>query len=382
MSKGLLLKNGEVFREDGNFEKTDVRVANGIIEALGDSAPVFGNDAYESIDVSDKYIIPGLIDIHLHGSGGSDFCDGNSEALQTIAKYALRNGITGILPTSMTFDEERLSKIFKNVVNFEYADGADILGINMEGPFLNPGKCGAQNPEFLANPDVGMFERLQNVSGGRIKIVCVAPELPGAMDFIGSVSSKVHVSLAHTNVDYETASKAFESGADHVTHLYNAMTAFNHRKSGVIGATFDNDSSFVEIIGDGIHVSAPAFRMALKCIGDDRMVLISDSIRATGLPDGEYELGGQKVLVSGHRCTLENGTIAGSNTNLMECLRTVVRKMNIEFGRAVKMATVNPAKAIGEFERRGSIESGKKADLVILNRDMKLVRVIKNGQMM
>jgi len=388
----MIIKNGLVFDKVGSFVSGDVCIKDDRIESVSFNELSSNNDGANTntakppisegeqiIDATDMYVIPGLVDVHFHGCAGHDFCEGTKEALQIIADYELSCGVTSICPASMTFDEERLAKIFEAAAEFENKQGSRLVGINMEGPFISPNKIGAQNPKYIHLADVDMFNRLFDKSKGLVKLVDIAPEEEGAIDFIKAVSDKVHVSIAHTCADYETSIKAFDAGADHVTHLYNAMPPYLHRAPGVIGATADTEKVFAELIVDGIHSEGAVVRTTFKMMGDDRLVFISDSMEATGMPDGEYELGGQKVFVKGNLATLESGTIAGSATNLLNCLRTAVKEMNIPLEKAVKCATVNPAKSIGLFDLIGSIDPNKKADFVILNKNLDIMYVIKDG---
>ena len=371
----MIIKNGFVFVGDTDFNRTNIRISNGRIAEID-----AGQDAGEEIiDAEGMYVIPGLTDIHFHGCMGHDFSEGTSEAVSAIADYQLSVGVTTICPATMSYDEKRLMKICRAARDYDNESGSSLIGINMEGPFISYDKRGAQNPDYIVNPDIDMFRRLYSESGGHIRLVDIAPETEGAMEFIKEVSGDVHVSIAHTCADYDTAMKAFELGADHVTHLYNAMPPFNHRAPGVIGAAFDCESAYVEIIGDGIHCEPAAIRTALKAVGDDRLVLISDSMEACGLVDGEYSLGGQRVFVKGRIARLADGTIAGSVTNLMDCLRTIVNSVNIPLRTAVKLAAVNPAKSIGIYDSYGSIEPGKVANIVLLDNNLNVRHVIKNG---
>lgn len=368
----MIIKNGRVFEPEQGFVKRDVCIK-------GDSISYCPNG--EELNAEGLYVIPGLMDIHFHGCIGYDFCDGTKEAIRQMAEYQLKNGITNICPASMTFSEEQLTEIFENAAQYHSNQGARLVGINMEGPFISVEKKGAQNPKYIHRPDVAMFERLQKAAGGLIKIVDIAPETEGAMDFIEKVSDRVRVSLAHTTADFETAKEAFRRGANHVTHLYNAMPPLSHRAPGVIGAACDGEKVMVELICDGIHSHPAVVRTTFKMFGDDRIIMISDSMMACGLEDGQYTLGGQDVTVYGNKATLtQEGNIAGSVTNLMNCVRTAVKEMGIPLESAVKCAAVNPAKAIGLYDRYGSLEIGKKADVVLLDKELNIQYVIQDGQ--
>lgn len=368
----MIIKNGKIFQEEGAFVEGDLYVEGDLIakEAEG-----------EVIDATGLYVIPGLTDIHFHGCVGYDFCDGTEEAIKAIAEYQLKNGITAICPASMTFDEERLTKIFAAAAAYKSETGADLVGINMEGPFISMAKKGAQNGAYIHKPDAEMFDRLQEAAKGLIKLCDVAPEEDENLECIEKISDKVRVSIAHTTADYELAKKAFEKGACHVTHLYNAMPSYSHRSPGVIGAACDNENVMVELITDNVHSHPATVRTTFKMFGDDRIVMISDSMMACGLEDGQYTLGGQEVTVRGNLATLtELGNIAGSVTNLMDCIRTAVKEMDIPLESAVKCAAVNPAKAIHIYDKYGSLTVGKKANMVLLDENLDIKYVIKDGK--
>lgn len=368
----MVIKNALAFTEDAGFVKRDIYIDK-------DRITEYSNAQTEIIDAEDLYAIPGLIDIHFHGCVGYDFCDGTREAIDAIYNYESSHGITSIAPATMTLGHEELSGIFKNAAAYQREHGAGLVGINMEGPYLSHAKKGAQNEDYLITPDLEHFREMQQLSGGLIKMVAIAPEEPGALEFIKAVKDEVVVSLAHTVSDYETAAKAFQSGASNVTHLYNAMPPFSHRDPGVVGAALDAEHVKVELICDGVHIAPSVVRATYKMFGDDRIILISDSMMATGLKDGEYSLGGQKVLVSGNRATLMDGTLAGSNTNLMACLKIAV-SMGISLVSAVKSASVNPAKQIGIYDEYGSLTPGKYADIVLLTPELDIHKVILKGK--
>lgn len=368
----MIIKNGLVFNKNGEFKKNTLYIEGESIVKIAEG---------EVIDAADMYVIPGLTDIHFHGCAGYDFCDGTEEALQAIADYELENGITAICPASMTLAEDKLLEVFANASRYKSSSGAELAGINMEGPFISASKKGAQNSEYIQLPSLETFMRFQKQSGNLIKIVDIAPELEGAEEFIREVSRQTVVSLAHTAADYDTAAKAFKEGAGHVTHLYNAMNPFNHREPGVIGAALDNEKVYVEMILDGVHIHSSVVRAAFKMFGDERIIMISDSMMAAGLDDGAYTLGGQAVTVKGNRAVLaKDGSIAGSVSNLMACVRTAVKEMGIPLESAVKCAAVNPAKAIGIFSSHGSLDIGKKADVVMLDRGLNIKCIIKSGK--
>ena len=337
----------------------------------------------DDVDAAGGYVIPGLIDVHLHGAMGQDFCDASDEGIAKIARYEASCGVTAICPTTMTLPEEQLTPIVGAVAHHVQAgaasDEAALVGINLEGPFISPDKVGAQNPAYVRPASVGEFARLQQAAGGLVKLIDVAPEQPGNLDFIYEVSHDVRVSLAHTATSYEVARAAFDAGARHMTHLFNAMPSLHHREPGPIAAGAERSDVTAEIIADGVHIHPAMVRLAFALFGDERMILISDSLRACGLGDGEYELGGQQFFVKGNRATIENGSLAGSVSTVMDCLRTAVRQMGIPLTSAVKAASVNPAHALGLEGERGAIAPGYIADAVVLTRDLELSRVVLRG---
>ncbi|MBE5909926.1 N-acetylglucosamine-6-phosphate deacetylase [Pseudobutyrivibrio sp.] len=368
----MIIKNGNVYCSDGGFKIKDLYVADGFIVDDRNLAAADG----KVIDATGKYVIPSLVDVHSHGAFGHDFCDADVEGLKAILKYEKSCGITSYCPTSMTFPEDRLEKIF-NTVNEVGAEGnlANIVGINMEGPFISYQKRGAQNPDYILAPDVEMFRRLNRICDNKIRLITMAPEVEGATDFIKELCSEVNISVGHTMANYDEATAAFKAGANHVTHLFNAMPPLNHREPGVIGAAADSENVFVELICDGIHIHPSAIRLAFKVFGSDRVVLISDSMEATGMVDGEYELGGQKVFKKGNHATLADGTLAGSATNLFDCMKKAV-EFGLPLYDAVKSATTTPAKSIGMYPKIGALEVGSKADILIVSKDLELDELI------
>lgn len=366
------------YTEFRTFQKQDLYMQNNVFVAKED----FAQDSdTEVFDGEGCYAIPGLIDIHFHGCMGADFCDKTPEALQTIADYEASCGITTILPATMTLPEEELSQIMKNAASHRNEHGAILAGINMEGPFISAAKKGAQAPEHIRKPDVSLFRRLQEDAHGLIRLCDIAPEEDNAFSFISELKDEVHISFAHTQADYATAKKGYDLGACHATHLYNAMTPFGHRDPGVVGAASDSEHVHVELICDGIHLHPATVRATLEMFGEERVVMISDSMRATGLSDGTYTLGGQDVSVVGRRATLiSDGAIAGSCANLMDCVRIAVKDMHIPLEIAVGCATINAAQSVGLYDTYGSLSAGKIANVVLLNPDLSLKAVFLRGK--
>ena len=372
----MIIKNANIYTEDHRFLKGTVAVENGRFVSNAEADETDGR----SVDAEGLYMIPGLVDIHFHGCMGADMCDGTEQALDVITTYEASVGVTSICPATMTIPKNELLAVMKNAGEYKYHGGSHLVGINMEGPFISPSKKGAQAAENIMHCDYEYFSRLQKAANGLIKLVDIAPEEPGAMEFIDRAKGEVVISLAHTASDYDTAKKAIEHGASHATHLYNAMPPMNHRNPGVIGAVRDSEKCHVELICDGVHIHPSVIRATFAMFGAERMILISDSMRATGLEDGEYTLGGQQVTVKGNLATLHDGTIAGSATNLMDCMRFAVKEAGIPLETAVMCATENPAKEIGIFHETGSIAAGKKADFVLLDKELNIIGVYIDGK--
>lgn len=366
----MIIKRGKVFQEDGNFLEQTLYVND---HRLVDKAEY--QDDGEVIDAEGLLVLPGLVDIHSHGAAGEDFSDGNPEGFKKILQYEKRCGITSYCPTSMTFPKERLRQIFASIKGAQTEDGATVVGINMEGPFLDPAKKGAHVEKWIAAPDVAFVRELNQDADGLVRLVTLAPNMDGAEEFIKEMHEEVCISLGHTAADYDCASRAMKLGAHHVTHLYNAMQPFGHRAPGLIGAAMDDPECMVELICDGYHIHPSAIRAAFRMFGPERVILISDSMRATGMENGTYELGGQEVTVKDRKAVLKDGTLAGSATNLYGCMCKAV-EFGIPLEQAIMAATANPARSIGIFDHVGSIRIGKQADLLLVSENFELKRVI------
>ena len=366
----MIIKNGLVFTDKFRFEKKDIYIGGGYFVGSEKEA-----DGDEVVDASGFRVIPGLVDVHTHGSFGHDFCDADRDGLGISAKYLFEHGITAFCPTSMTLGLDRLKEIFSTAKDGFGAGHADVIGINMEGPFIAEGKKGAQDAAYIKAPNYGFFSELNKSCGGIIRLVTLAPETDGAVEFIKRAKDEVNISLGHTESDYDTAKAALDAGANHVTHLFNAMPPLSHRAPGVIGAARDADGCMAELICDGIHIHPSVIRAAFAMFGGERIVLISDSTMATGMANGEYTLGGQKIFVKDCRATLADGTIAGSATNLFDCMRNAI-KFGIAPETAVRAASANPAMSIGKYGEYGSITVGKRAHALLVNDDFELVRVL------
>lgn len=361
----MILKNGHVFI-DGKFVNTDIKTENGKIIAFGNF------DGGDMIDCTDKYVLPGLVDIHTHGCAGFDFSTASPDEIRIMRKYYIKNGITTVLATTVSMSEGDIRKAVENIKasSDDMEDGADIAGINLEGPYLSPKKAGAHDKDLLKEPDIDFIESL----GDFVKIVNVAPEYENAIDFIKKFQGKV--SIAHTDCGYETAMNAVNAGADHITHIFNAMNGLHHREPGVIGAFFDSDAT-AEIICDGIHILPPILRMMFSS-ESDRLAIISDSMSATGLSDGEYKLGGLDVFVKNSVATLADGTLAGSAMNLYGMMKNLI-SIGVEPEKAIKSATAIPADSVS-IDAVGHIKEGYHANMVITNKNFLIHKVIFKGK--
>jgi len=365
----MLIKNAKVFT-GRSFMDADIRFDR-TITALG-SLP-----GEADWDVQGAYVIPGLVDIHTHGAMGEDFSDGKPEGLQPLADYYAAHGVTSYLATTMTLKEEVLTPAMHAIRDFKRAGGAKCAGIHLEGPFLSFAKRGAQAAENLHLPDTALFDRLNEASGGQVRLVTVACEEEGGMDFIGYVSQKCTVSLGHTVCSYEQAMEAFGHGASHATHLFNGMEGLHHRKPGIVAAARDAGAS-VELICDGLHIHPAVIRLVHALYGD-KLNLISDSLRCAGMPDGDYMLGGQPITVKGGKaCLSGTDTLAGSSISMLDALRNVVR-FGLPLASAVYAASTAPALAVGLTDV-GSVQVGKCADLLVLDKDLNLLAVYVDGE--
>ena len=373
----MIITGGQVFDLTEGFLARDICTDGALLsQTSGDG---------QALDAHGCYVIPGLVDVHFHGCVGEDFSDATPEGLQKIADYELSQGVTYICPAGMTLPEEQLTAICRTTAAHRKKDtgGAEVVGAHLEGPFLCMAKKGAQNGDYLHDPDPAMLKRLQEAAEGCVKLVTLAPEQPGSIEFIQAAAELgIHVSVGHTVAGYETAKAAFEAGADHATHLYNAMPPLAHRDPGVIGAAWEVPSVKAELICDGIHIHPAVVRLTFGLFGRERMIIISDSLRATGMPDGEYPFGGQMIEGHGNRATIlgHPETLAGSVTSLMGCLRQAVA-FGIPVADAVRACTYNPAQSIGIDHRAGSLDVGKEASIVLLDeKDLSIKAVVFKGQ--
>lgn len=338
-------------------------------------------DCEEIILPEGAVVVPGFIDVHIHGAGGSDTMDGNAQALQTISKTVAQEGTTGFLSTTMTQSEENIEKALASVREFKDTDGARILGVHLEGPFISPEYAGAQPREYIVKPNAEQFKKYNKASGNRIKKVTVAPEENGAEELIKYLKeNQIIASIGHSNASAEEVKRAVICGAESVTHTFNAQSPFKHRDIGVAGSALLNDELCCEIIADGVHVSFEAIKLLVKNKPKGKITLITDAIRAKGLGEGESELGGQKVFVKDGQARLENGTLAGSVLKMNIAVKNMVERVGVPFTQAIDYATKNPAKQLGIYQDTGSISVGKRADFAVLDSDYNVIMTVVAGK--
>jgi len=374
----MFYKNARIFTSDFQFHTGAFEVKDGLFgEVLPENVPA------DAIDLNGATVIPGLVEVHSHGNSGADFSDGDYEGLKAMAKYYAQCGATSFAPASMTLPYDVLSKAFATgkKLHKEAPEGySRFMGLQMEGPFFSYAKRGAQNPDYLMEPDFEGFQKLYDECDGLIRIVDIAPELPGAAEFVEKASKLCTVSIAHTDSDYNHAKAAVDAGITHLTHLYNAMPGIHHRNPGVIPACVENENVQAEIICDGYHIHPAAVRLAFTMF-KNRMILVSDSGRCAGQPEGyQFDLGGQMAEIRGGVAKLVGTeTIACSASNMWACLTNTI-SWGVPEEEAVRAATYNPAKALGAHNKIGSIETGKYADFVITDANYETKRVFIGGK--
>lgn len=373
----MIIKNCNIIFKD-KIEKGSVLIKEGKIVKIN---PINLEDD-NIIDAKGLYLSPGFIDVHIHGAGGYDTMDGTTDALNHISKVIMKHGTTSFLPTTMTVSIEEINKSLKAIKCLKdgESEGANVLGAHLEGPFISPNAIGAQNPKHLFKPSIENYKKMTKSCEDAVISITLAPEVPGALELIEYLSKKgIVCSAGHTEATYEEMIESIKHGLSHSTHLYNAMTKFNHREPGVVGATFDTDIT-TETISDGIHISYPALRIAYKIKTIDKVMLISDAMMACCMKDGKYALGGQDVYLKDGAARLESGALAGSVLTLDTAIRNVHKNCNIPLYEVVKMATYNPAKHCKVDHYKGLIKEGYDADLVLFDEDICIKKVFIKGE--
>lgn len=371
----MILKNCTFFNEEFEKEFGDIKIENGKIKKIGF---LLGDGK----DMSGKIILPGFVDIHIHGAAGGDAGDNSAESLNKMSAYLAKCGVTSFCPTTMSRPVDELIKTAGVIADYKYtknSSGAKVAGINFEGPFISKEKCGSQNTDYITAGTCADFDDLYDAAGGLMKLITVAPEAFDSAEFIENAAPQITVAIGHTNATAAQCKAAFKEGASHVTHLYNAMSQMTSREAGAVGAALDSNAT-CELICDGYHISPDVLRNTFKILGEDRAVAVSDSMRAAGLGVGEYELGGQTVYVKENDgvARLGNGTIAASITNLFTEFKNLL-SFGIDFKTALKSCTINPAKVIKEDKNIGSIAVGKCADFTVVDEELNLIEVYING---
>ncbi|HZJ78364.1 MAG TPA: N-acetylglucosamine-6-phosphate deacetylase [Clostridia bacterium] len=371
----MILKNALIYDENFEIQRADILVEGEYIIKIAKTI-----DGENIIDLENRTLLPGFIDIHIHGCNGGDMNDASEKSLGKMSSYLAKNGVTSFCPASMTLPFEEIQKSFEVVESYKGKEcGAYIHGINMEGPYISDEKKGAQAGDHIRKPDFNEFRDLHEISS--VKLVDMAPEVEGAFEFARAASEICTVSVAHTNASYYTTKNAFENGFTHATHLFNAMPPIYNRKPGAVTAVFDNERVTAELICDGYHLDPAIIRMAFKLLGEDRAVVVSDAMKAAGLKDGDYVLGGQTVYVRHGEARLSNGAIAASTTNMFTEFKNLL-DYGIEFKIALKACTINPARVINKNIHTGSLSAGKMADIIAVDNDLNLDMVMVSGKIM
>ena len=376
-----LLHIAKALTPKGEIHDAAILIRDGEIDAVGPRSAMALPVGAQEVLAIESIAIPGFIDVHIHGAGGRDVMEGSEEALAAVTKKVAKFGTTSLLATTVTAGADDTCRAVAGISKYITTQHktsearAEILGIHFEGPFLSKARRGAQPAEFLQLPSADYLQKLLHAASGNARILTIAPELLGAMPCIDAARSLgMVVSIGHTDATYEQARAAVAHGAHHATHVYNAMRPFTHRDPGVIGAVLTTPELTAELIADGVHVDEVAMKILLQAKGAGGVVLISDGISATGMPDGKYMLGDQEVVVIGGICRTAEGALAGSTLTLDRSLRNVV-KLGVPLGDAAQMLTLNPATLLGIEFKKGVLRTGADADIVLLNDALEVTRV-------
>lgn len=383
ISNSLYIKDVTIYLENETIQDGHVLVEDGKIEAIyrQGEQPERYPSRFKLIDGQQLNLIPGFIDGHIHGADGADVMDATEDALDTMAKILPREGTTSFLATTITQSTENIEKALENVAKYNTKAGfADVLGVHLEGPFIEKSKKGAQPEAYILKPDIELFNRWQALSGNRIKTITMSPEHDLDGSFIQSLqASGVNVSAGHTDADFEAIKTAVSHGVRQMTHLCNAMNGIHHRDIGAVGAAFQLEDLRAELIADGIHVAPAMLQLIYENMGSDRLLLITDAMRAKCLPPGDYELGGQPVIVTEDRAVLESGTLAGSILQLVNGAKQMLKLDDVTLADIIKMTSTNPAKQLNVYDRKGSIAVGKDADLLLVDDELNIYDTICRG---
>ncbi|MBI0580247.1 N-acetylglucosamine-6-phosphate deacetylase [Neobacillus cucumis] len=382
----ILLKGIQIYTEDKIIQNGYLKIKDQKIVELGLTDELKNVEEYEMIEISSQYkAIPGFIDVHIHGVNGADVMDATPEAMENMTAALPKEGTTSFLATTMTQEKTEIENALINAGNFietqSTQGNAEILGIHLEGPFVNKKRAGAQPIEHIIDPNLSLFKKWQNLSKGNIKLVTIAPERPGGIELIRYLKENgVIASIGHTDAAYEEVINAIDAGANHVTHLFNQMRGLHHREPGVAGAVLLRDELIAEMIVDGVHVRPEMIELAYKLKRKEGLILITDSMRAKCLKNGQYDLGGQQVNVRDGKAFLDDGTLAGSILRLGDAVKNILTFTGCSLEDAIEMTSVNPAKQLNIYDRKGSIAAGKDADIVILDEQLEVYMTICRGK--
>ncbi len=375
-----LLYNANIIIEDKIIEKGWLIIEGNIIKEVGEGSPE-SKKYQQALDLEGSYLAPGLIDIHCHGGNGYDVMDKEDNSLEEISKYKLKEGVTGWLATPLTATPEELETACKRINNvISSKKNINLLGAHVEGPFISQAKKGAQNPEFIREGAIGEINSWINILGKNLRIVTLAPEKPGVEDVIKRLKeNNTVVATAHTAANYKEMSEAIELGVEQASHFYNGMTGFHHREPGTVGAFLDSDNTTMEIIADGIHLHPATIRITLKLVGPKRIILITDAMRAAGMEDGDYDLGGLNVSIKNGEARLVDGSLAGSTLKLIDAVKFVYKNTELDLVDSWDLASYNPAKRLGLDHYYGSLKAGKTANIVSFDNDFSINRIWLKG---
>lgn len=384
MKEASVIADGTIITPFKTIRKGKVVFEDGKIVAVGGEKDVEVPKEAKIIDASGKTVAPGFIDTHVHGGGGRDIMEASYEAINAVAEFLVSHGTTAFLPTTVSASLDDLLGVAKAVREAveKGTRGAEVLGLNLEGPYINAEKRGAQDLDFVRSPSLHEFKEIFEASNRAIRIVTLAPELDGSRTLMqGLRDLDITISIGHSNATYNEVVDAIEHGARHITHTFNAMRGFHQRELGVVGAALIHDELTAELISDNIHVCPAAMKLLIKTKGTDKIVLVTDAIRASGMADGEYKLGRHNVIVKDGICRLESGELAGSTLTMDKAVNNVVKSVGLPLRKAIKMATMNPAKVIDVDEKKGSLEPGKDADIVVIDDEVNIYMTIVNGNL-